>query len=247
RRIPGGIAFNSTGDLIVTPSLNSYGVNELQLFRLASTTWEPHTGPQTGAMPGTSDLAIDSLDNWFVTYPARWETGTDFWWAIHVNKKDIYGTWTRLGDPLISPAQGRANSASLALNGNSRPIVTWEEFNSSDSNIYAAIWNGLSWQMLGGTINDTTTSNTRPALVMGHDGQPIVAWSGYSAPETAIWVSRWNGSDWQQLGSRLSAASGVATSSFRPALALDKNSQPLVAWHESDGTVSNIYVYRYNY
>jgi len=32
-----------------------------------------------------------------------------------------------------------------------------------------------------------------------------------------------------------------------PALTLDKNGQPLVAWNASDGTVSNIHVYCFNY
>jgi hypothetical protein len=249
-RTPGGIAFDNAGNLIVTPRLNSYGVNTVEMFRLASSynTWESVTAPQTGFTPGPADLAIDASSNRFIAYPAQWETGSDLYWVIYAHKGDLYGNWTQLGDPILSPAKGDAGSLSLALNGNGHPVIAWEESNSSDSNVYAAIWNGSSWQMVGSMVNSSsTTSNTRPALVMDHDGQPMVAWSGYVAPETSIWVSRWDGSNWKQVGSRLSATSGVATSGFRPALGLDKNGQPLVAWHESDGAVTNIHVYRYNY
>jgi hypothetical protein len=246
-RASGGIAFDNAGNLIVTP-LYYEGVSYVQVFRLASNSWEPLTEPQGGAFASNSDLAIDVSGHWFIAYSAHWETGSDLYHAIYAHKRDIYGNWTQLGDPVLSPAKGRTGSPSLALNGNGRPIIAWEESNSSDSNVYAAIWNGSSWQMVGSMVNSSsTTSNTRPALVMDHDGQPMVAWSGYVAPETSIWVSRWDGSNWKQVGSRLSAANGVATSGFRPALGLDKNGQPLVAWHESDGAVTNIHVHRYNY
>ncbi|WP_257458186.1 Ig-like domain-containing protein [Archangium lipolyticum] len=246
-RNPGGIAFDKAGNLVVTPFLASYGTYDLEVFRLASNDWETLTAPEDGSFPVNSDLAIDATGNWFMAYPAHWETGTDTHWAIYASKRDIYGNWSKLGDPLISPSKGSSNSPSLALNGNGLPIIAWEESSSPNSTVYAALWNGQSWQMLGSTINGNTTSNTHPSVVVDHDGLPIVAWSGYAAPETSIWVSRWNGSSWQQLGSRLSAATGASTAGFRPTLSLDKNGQPIVAWHESDGSVSNIYVYRYNY
>jgi hypothetical protein len=84
-------------------------------------------------------------------------------------------------------------------------------------------------------------------MVMGGDGRPMVAWSGYTAPETSIRVRRWTGSAWQNVGTPLNAVVGGSSSGLSPKLALDKNGQPVVAWQESDGTASNIYVYRYNY
>ena len=101
--------------------------------------------------------------------------------------------------------------------------------------------------MLGTLVSSGSTDSTAPSLVMGNDGRPIVAWSGFSSTERSILVSRWTGSEWRSLGGRISAVTGSSTAAFKPTLTLDKSGQPMVAWHESDGTASNIYVYRYNY
>jgi hypothetical protein len=153
------------------------------------------------------------------------------------------------GGVVTSPAKRTAILPSLALDGSDNPYIAWQECpdgsSQSGCGIYAAFWNG-SWQMLGTLVSSGSTDGTAPSLIMGNDGRPIVAWSGFSSAERSISVSRWTGTAWQAMGEPLSAASGVSTAAFKPALALDKNGRPLVAWQESDGSVSNIYVYRYN-
>lgn len=153
------------------------------------------------------------------------------------------------GDVVTSPAKRTATQPSLALDGSDNPYITWQECPDgsiqSGCGIYAAFWNG-SWQMLGSLVSTGSTDSTAPALIMGNDGRPIVAWSGFFSAERSISVSRWTSSAWQAMGEPLSAVSGVSTAAFKPALTLDKNGRPLVAWQESDGSVSNIYVYRYN-
>jgi hypothetical protein len=155
------------------------------------------------------------------------------------------------GQVVTSPAKGTATQPALVLDGADKPYIAWQECPSGSAQagciIHAALWTGAAWQPMGNSVSVDSTDNTTPALVMGNDGKPIVAWSGFASPERSIWVSRWTGSNWQPLGAPLSAATGLSTASFKPALTLDKNGQPLVAWHESDGTVSNIHVYRYNY
>lgn len=165
-------------------------------------------------------------------------------------QKSSYSSPSLLGGGVVtSPAKRTATHPSLALDGVDNPYIAWQECpdNSSQSGcgIYAALWNG-SWQMLGTSVSSSSTDSTAPSLVLGTDGHPIVAWSGFSSTERSIWVSRWTGSAWQALGAPLSAASGSSTAGFNPVLALDKNGRALVAWQESDGSVSNIYVYRYN-
>ncbi|HEX8821858.1 MAG TPA: Ig-like domain-containing protein [Archangium sp.] len=155
------------------------------------------------------------------------------------------------GGVVTSPAKRKATQPSLVLDGADNPYIAWQECpESSDQSgcdIYAARWDGSAWWMLGTLVSSGSTDSTAPSLVMGNDGRPIVAWSGFSSTERSILVSRWTGSEWRSLGGRISAVTGSSTAAFKPTLTLDKSGQPMVAWHESDGTASNIYVYRYNY
>lgn len=245
------IAFDSASNLLVGASLGSIG----KLFRLApsASSWETHwptaSAPGEYTRPLISTLATDASGNWFLALNIIDWDGSKNYQSIPVLKKGHATNWAQLGDSVTSPAKNGCVSASLAVDGSGQPFIAWEEGKTSTSHVHAAFWHqdSSSWRMLNTTVNASTTSNKAPSLLLDHSGNPMVAWSGYASPEQSIWVSRWNGSTWQQVGSRLSAVTGPSTSGFRPTLGLDKNGQPLVAWHESDGTVSNVYVYRYNY
>ncbi len=247
------VVFDSAGTLVIAATYYTGVSFQVLTFKLNTldNTWSDVSPPRPSDLisPSNPNLAMDSTGNWFIAYAANSESLGQ--WGISVQRRDSYGTWSdKIGSSVASPSKYIAHQASIALNGVGSPYIAWKEastWNSPNSLIHAALWNGSSWQMIGSTVSNSTTSNSNPSLVMDKDGNPLIAWSGYASPETAIWVSRWNGSDWLPVGSSLSAETGVSTAGLRPTLALDKNGQPLVAWHESDGAVSNIYVYRYNY
>lgn len=246
------IALDTSGNLLVSSFLNSGGAQSVKIHRLApaSTTWEVVYSTSGYMSPFNAQLATDASGNWFAALNFLDENRSATSRSHAVLKKSTLTSWTQMGAPVISPAQGNAGTqrAALTTDGNNQPIIAWQESDSTTSSIYAATWNGSSWQMIGNMVNTATlTNNTQPSMVVGNDGRPMIAWSGYTSPETSIRVSRWNGSNWQEVGAGLSAATGSTTSAFHPVLALDKNGQPLVAWQESDGAVSNVYVYRYNY
>lgn len=250
-RVNASIALDKTGSILVSVNEILNGNQAVGIYRLApsSSAWESESNSLPSySQPLLTEFATDALGNWFITLNSVDSDGVKDYRSLPVLKKTPSSTWTPQGAPLISPAKNYCVAASLVVGGDNQPRIAWEESDTSTtSSIHAAYYDGSSWKMYNDTVHTGTTSNKTPSLVMGHDGNPMVAWSGYASPEQSIWVRRWTGSTWQQMGSRLSAVTGPTTSGFQPVLALDKNGQPLVAWHESDGTVSNIYVYRYNY
>ncbi|PTL82598.1 Ig-like domain-containing protein [Vitiosangium sp. GDMCC 1.1324] len=253
RRYEPYVAFDSTGNLVISASYYNGAGFQALAFKLDATTntWADVSPPKPSDLiqPSNPVLAMDGTGNWFIAYDAYSEALSQR--GIVVQKRDSYGAWSpQMGSTVTSPSKNIGYQASLTLDGTGSPYIAWKEtpaWDSTNNSIYAAFWNGSSWQMIGSSVSGSTTANSFPSIIMGSDGRPLIAWSGYAAPETSIWVSRWNGTTWQPVGPRLSAETGISTAGFQPALALDKNGQPLVAWHESDGAVSNVYVYRYNY
>lgn len=249
RRSGASIAFDNVGNIIVSAYEIQTASQQIATFRLApaSAAWESESSSLPSyPLPLFTKVTTDATGNWFITFNYLDSDGVKDYRPLSVLKKAPYSTWTPQGMPVISPAKKNCVAASLAVGGDNQPRIAWEEADAATSNIHAAFYDGSSWKIYGDTIHTSTTSNKTPSLVMGHDGNPVVAWSGYASPEQSIWVRRWTGSTWQQVGSRLNAVNGATTSGFQPALALDSNGQPIVAWQESDSSVSNIYVYRYN-
>lgn len=82
---------------------------------------------------------------------------------------------------------------------------------------------------LGAADREPTADAFEPAIAVDDEGHPVVAF----LEGGDLFVSRWNGSTWVELGGALdtNAAHDVAT----PAIAVDAAGTPFVAWIEWDG------------
>jgi hypothetical protein len=103
------------------------------------------------------------------------------------------------------------------------------------------------WYGFGGPLDAVGGNTFLKDTTMVLDGQdnPVVAWSEEltAGGRATIFVHRWNGSAFIPIGGLLNATS--TGSAYKPALALDGNGNPIVAWQESDGFNENIYVKRW--
>jgi hypothetical protein len=93
-------------------------------------------------------------------------------------------------------------------------------------------------------VNSSQNAYT-PSMALDNAGNPVVSWFEYESGFTNsnIYVKRWNGTSWVQLGSALDV--NITRDAFAPSLALDSSGNPVVSWNEFDGTSNNIYVKRW--
>jgi hypothetical protein len=149
-------------------------------------------------------------------------------------------TWISLG---LLNTLSSAKNPSLALDSSGNPVVAWEEFIGTANGyfIYVRRFTGTSWVNVGSTgIVASGSRVSNPSLALDSSGNPVVAWEEFDGASRNIYVKRWTGTSWVQLG----AALDVNTNQFayNPSLALDSSGNPVVAWWEFDGTSNNIYV-----
>lgn len=103
----------------------------------------------------------------------------------------------------------------------------------------------------GGISGAGATANTRssetPSVAIGPDGRPIVAWSDYTGDSTRqIYVKRWNGSAWGEMGLHSASGTGISNNFQRlamtPSLAIGPDGKPAVAWANNGDFGWQIYV-----
>jgi len=153
--------------------------------------------------------------------------------------------------------------ASVDVDANGNPAVAWAEDYDEDAiyEIYVKKWTGSAWTAFltsasGGGISGTAEEDSNfPQLKLDSKGYPVVAWSeggvflGYNAE---LYLLRWNGTSWEALdgsdtGEGVSSGDSGAFTQGRPALALDSNDNPVVAWAAGSATLpSSIRVKRWN-
>ncbi len=128
-------------------------------------------------------------------------------------------------EPPPSPAPGSAPKP--------RESDRWTELGGS------ATEGGLSW---------TRGSATRPSLCLDRKGRPAVAWRDNTSGQSEIYVRRWDGTAWLELGESahgggISRMPGV---SREPCLALDPEDRPVVVWFEENRNRFVIYLRRWD-
>jgi len=169
--------------------------------------------------------------------------------------------WLEVGDGSatgggISSSSGESFHPSSAAAPDGAIYVAWDDSSDGDAEIYVRRWSGSAWNGVGfesasgGGISDNSGASTKASLAISSDGVLYVAWEDESNGESQIYVRRWNGSWWQEVGTSSATVGGISDSSggsYEPSLAIHPTSgEPWVAWSDFSAGDAEIYVRRWD-
>ena len=113
----------------------------------------------------------------------------------------------------------------------------------------------VGWGELGvasawdGGISSNRGDSQQSSVVLGTDGNPIVAWMDNSGGDSEIYVRRWNGLSWVEMGTGSATGGGISDNSAtsdRPSLARGADGNPIVAWSDYSSGDREIYARRWD-
>ena len=169
--------------------------------------------------------------------------------------------WEELGvgsasDGGVSGSGAVHGAPSVAIGLDNRPVVAWVDGSGGDYEIYVRRWDGSAWVEMGtgsasgGGISNNAGSSEEPTVAFGPDGMPVVAWVDNSLDDFEIYLRRWNGSAWEELGGSASfgGLSNNTNGSGGPSVVIGNDLMPIVAWSNEAAGLFNreIYVRRWN-
>jgi hypothetical protein len=186
--------------------------------------------------------------------------------AVDMSNSEIYikrwngSTWVEVGAGSasgggISDNGGYAYDPSLAAAPDGTLYVAWSDDSAGDSEIYVLRWNGNSWEEVGvgsaseGGISNNNGSSGQPSLAVAPDGIPYVAWCDDSAGDSEIYMRRWTGNSWEEIGIGSASEGGIsnnASTSYQPSLTVAPDGTLYVAWSDGIAEDSEIYVQHWN-
>ena len=104
----------------------------------------------------------------------------------------------------------------LALDATDRPVVAWADNASGDFEIYVRRRNGGVWEEVGtgsaagGGVSNTTGGSWNPSLGVDASGQITVAWADDSSGRSQVYVRRWDGLGWTEVGTGSASGAGIS-------------------------------------
>lgn len=144
-----------------------------------------------------------------------------------------------------------AESPSLALDGAGNPTVAWQDGGSGTLQIYLKQWSGTQWAELGssataGGVSGTTGEAQSPSVALD-SGNPLVAWMDTQSGNAEIYLKKWTGTQWVELGGSATTGgvSNTAGASETPSLALDASGNPVIAWRDNSSGSPEVYLKRW--
>jgi len=180
--------------------------------------------------------------------------------AIYVKRWD--GTaWVELGnlsasgEGLISHNNGFPKSPSLIMDNYGNPVIAWQDFSSGNYEIYVKRWMGGKWVAMGknsfsgGGISNTPGDSYNPCLATDNSGNIIAAWQDKSMGTYEVYVKRWNGKKWVELGKSSASGGGISSNvddSENPSVGICNLRNIVVAWNDWSPQNYEIYVKEWN-
>jgi hypothetical protein len=141
---------------------------------------------------GAGNLALDSLRNPVVAYN---ETSTGF--NIYVQRWN--GTSWLGYSSAVNEDSGLGYRPQIKMDAQDNPVVAWLE-NSGALQMRVARWDGAGWAAYP-VLNQNLKADVESfSLALDKDGNPVVAWAEMVGKNHQIFVARWNGTAWVELG-----------------------------------------------
>ncbi len=177
--------------------------------------------------------------------------------ALYV--KRFNGTaWVEVG---AGSASGRGISdggygaaPALVLDASGNLVIAWEHSGDGSSNVYVKRFNGTAWTAIGpGSASGLGVSQTRnaywPQMCLDASNGILVTYWALRGSAYEVYVKRFNGSAWEEVGAGSGSGGGISNNSGesrRPAICLDGNNRPVVAWFDNSGGTWEVYAKRFN-
>ncbi|HMO03026.1 MAG TPA: S8 family serine peptidase [Kiritimatiellia bacterium] len=163
------------------------------------------------------------------------------------------------------------DSPAIALDNNDQPVIAYSDLDEAGfRQIFVKRWVGEAgdlseigewkrlddqWFGLRRSASDTGVSLSiedarRPSIAVGPSNSIFVAWEHYGNGGTNIYLRKWDGSQWTELGDSARNL-GISGQSLRPALQpvvrAGSDGLPVVAWRQSTGGgTTRVFVVKWN-
>ncbi|MBK7217604.1 MAG: VWA domain-containing protein [Candidatus Promineofilum sp.] len=217
----------------------------------------PTVTPTGGPTATPTTTATRTATATATTTATRTATATPTKTATPTNTPDPASPWEPVGPGSaggggISNNSGDSLAPAIAVGTGGAVYVAWSDTSGGDAEIYLRRWDGNAWGELGGSatgggISNNGSDSQAPALAVGADGRPWVAW--HDGANREIYVRRWNGTTWAEVGAGSATGGGISDTPRNSSwvdLRLAADGSAVAVWVEARPGNDEVYARRWD-
>jgi hypothetical protein len=160
------------------------------------------------------------------------------------------GVWTHPSIPSdnISPDGQSAYSPQVAMDNNGNAIITWQQYDGSNYQIFKSEYRGGVWthpSSLSDNISPDGQTASNPRVAMDNSGNAIIVWEQSDGADFQIFKSEYRSGIWTHPLSLSDNISPDGQDAWYPQVAMDNNGNAIITWEQSDGSTSQIFKSEY--
>lgn len=250
------VSLSSDGSVLVVGTISWEGSISNQggvyIYDWSGSAWVQRGSVLTASDAATSDqygisTSLSSDGNILVVGATGWVDASGSWrGGVYIYDRNG-DSWTQRGAVLqssdIADNDFFGQTVSLSSDGSILAVGAngWEgTVGSGRGGVYIYDWNGSAWVQRGAVLeaSDAADSDVFSYVSLSSDGSILAVgaagWEGTVNNQGGVYLYDWNGSDWVQRGSILTASDAADTDRFGEAISLS-----------SDGSVLAVGMYRW--
>lgn len=177
-------------------------------------------------------------------YIKRWNPAQFLWEEVTAGSASTYGISN------LNTDYNANGSPKMKFDALGNLYVFWVAGYATveDKDIYGLRWNGSVWEQIGSNsasgqgISNTPVKSASPTIALDSNNLPYIAWTESVTEHEQIYIRRWDGSEWVEVGEGSASGNGVSSSNYKstsPALVIDSEDNLSLFWHSQvfDGSL----------
>ena len=190
----------------------------------------------SSALAAQDTLRLSRVDDLYVV----WEQSDGNDTEIFISQRNG-GRWSE--PQQLTDNDLNDSSPCVALDKNDRPWVVWVGADGVSTSIFASHKKDRSWSRVEQVDSVDIYDDTMPCVTVDGENKPWVVWSGNDGRDDDIYLSGWNGINWQP---EVMVNEDDWTPDLAPAVALDSDKELLITWMGYNGRNYQLYYSRYS-
>ncbi|MDH4466682.1 MAG: sialidase family protein [Bacteriovoracaceae bacterium] len=245
------VAINNDGKIIITWYQSDGSNNQIFYSYFDGTSWDHPSGLSDNISPDGQyayypQTDINSDGKMVITWQQFDGSSSQIFYSYFDGSSWVHPS--SLSDNISADGQN-ANGPQMAMNSDGKIVISWQQFDGTDYQIYYSYFDGSNWHhpsSLSDNISNDGQYSYSPQVAINDDGKIIITWYQSDGTNYQIFYSYYDGTSWDHPSGLSDNISPDGQEAISPQVVMNNDGKILITWYQNDGSNFQIFYSYFN-